>query len=74
MVGEVIGVEILWDGSNVGGILLIYPDLSITFSLVRNRVKDQCGVTDFSWYTSKIIPAIKNNNINIIEISCSEYY
>jgi len=75
MADEVLGVKILWrESNNIGGILLIYPDLSVTFSLIGNRVEDQSGVTDFSWYIGKLIPAIINNNINIIEISCSEYY
>ncbi len=72
LLGEIIGIVILWQDSKIGGQLLVSGDDKISFILNINRkTLPNCqNFTDISWYLNKIIPPLSNKgNLELIEWS-----
>lgn len=73
---EVIGVEIRWEDSKIGGNLFIYPNLEITFSICINRKKVKLNngeeITDINWYNERLIILLKSKNYIIESFSYEE--
>ncbi len=64
--GEIIGVSITWNNSNIGGDLLIFEDGTLSLSACINRqefvTKDEYKITDVNWYLERLLPAFKQKN------------
>lgn len=77
--GEIIMV---WQDTMSGGSLHFGPKFGrnrISFSISRNRKllhghSEFYGVTDFSWYIERLIPAFKNINLNVREVKIGYLY
>ena len=65
---EIIGVRLFWEDSDVGVDLLLYPNLTMIFSIERgNRPVTHYGITDFDWFLSRIIPLFNKTDFIGIE-------
>ena len=73
---EVIGTVIRWEDSEIGGSLLIYPNLEMTFSICINRKKVKLDnseeITDINWYNERLIILLKSKNYIIESFSYEE--
>lgn len=57
--GEIVGVVMLWENTNIGGEFLFHSALNLSVLLSINRRVSLCGVTDATWYLERLIPAFK---------------
>lgn len=57
MINELIGVELTWLDTNIGGHLLLYSGSDVSFLLNINTkyLQDEYKIPHFSWYAEKII-------------------
>jgi hypothetical protein len=72
--GELLGIQLLWAGTEIGATFLLYPDSSITVSLKANRTRlEGCEpVTDFSWFLSRVLrPLVAAGNV-IASVECHD--
>ncbi|MBS7532023.1 hypothetical protein IC619_016375 [Hazenella sp. IB182353] len=71
---EVVGVNITWKDTQIGGDLLINPDGKISFSLTVNRklFDEEFGLVDVNWYLMRLIPPLANCDLYIDTISYEE--
>lgn len=60
--GEVVGVAIFWQNTDIGGHLLFHSNQEISFMLDTNiqYIDEETKIPDFNWYVEKIIPTLKN--------------
>ncbi|WP_342423242.1 hypothetical protein [Paenibacillus sp. FSL E2-0178] len=72
---EIIGIELMRVDSDVGCELLIFNTNQMMFSLsiARKKInaKDDIDITDFSWYLERILPVLKN--LQVEQISCEQF-
>lgn len=59
-INELIGVEINWSNTNIGGHLLFYSGSDFSFQLNVNTkcLKTEYKIPDFNWYAEKIISVL----------------
>jgi len=66
---ELVGLNLTWNDTMVGGQFLFHPDENkklLSVNLTINRIKiDGTNDTDFSWYIPKIIEAIEEDGYKI---------
>lgn len=72
--GELIGVTMTWQETEIGGEFLFWHDASLSVNLSVNRkCVEEYGYTDINWYMEKIIPALKIDSIRVESFSFSEH-
>lgn len=75
--GEIVGVSMLWDTTDIGVQLLIRSELELSFLLNVNRKtlisSDSKNLTDVNWYLERIILVLKKNNYTIESFTFDEY-
>lgn len=59
---QVFGVQLLWEGGEVGGNFLVTPDCELWFSAIVGRVKLGDRTTDVSWYLSRLLPLFQSES------------
>lgn len=76
--GELVGLELLWDTTDIGGHLLIHSELNFSFSIIINRKElnslNNDRVTDINWYVERIIVLLKNSDYIVESFSFNEYW
>lgn len=57
---EIVGVELYWKSTDIGGHLLMYnnSDFSIEFNINTKYVEEMIKIPDFNWYAEKTIPCL----------------
>lgn len=71
--GEAIGIALTWKDSMVGGLFLIdgsRTNLSVSLSI--NRIRDESGKTQFSWYIDRIVGGLNSSGIGVSSIDHDE--
>lgn len=72
--GEIIGILMFWDSTEIGVELLIRSELELSFNLSINRkLIGNTENTDINWYIEKIVVLLKENNYIIEYFSFDEY-
>jgi hypothetical protein len=72
--GEIIGLLMLWDTTDIGVQLLIRSELELSFSISVNRKTiDNGNITDVNWYLEKIITLLKKNDYIVESFAFEEY-
>lgn len=73
--GEVIGISMTWENTNIGGSFLFLKNGEISISLIINR-KSLGGMnnTDVSWYLTRIMPVFNQDDGILIESFSYEEY
>lgn len=65
--GETIGIVITWGDTGIGGSLLIWSSQEISLNLSINRKVfgdiNSTKITDVNWYSTKLLPALYQNDI-----------
>jgi hypothetical protein len=56
---KVFGLRLWWEGGEVGGEFLLFPNCEVTFSPTINRVTCGDRTTDVSWYLSRLLPLLR---------------
>jgi hypothetical protein len=56
---QVFGLRLWWEGGEVGGEFLVFPNCEVTFSPTINRVTIGDRTTDVSWYLSRLLPLFR---------------
>ena len=62
---EEIGIVLTWKDTAIGGSFLFYPNGQVLVSFNINRITTEEGITDFNWYTEKIIKALRGKAYTI---------
>ena len=74
---EVIGVIIRWEDSEIGGTLIIHPDLEVSFLISINTKKLKLAnneeVVDVNWYIEKLVILLKNKKYIIERFAYEEF-
>lgn len=69
---EIIGLELTWLDTNIGGNFLFYPEGGLSFLLNIKRIESLLtALTDFNWYLEKIVPVLIRNHIKLERVECS---
>ncbi|GLC81341.1 hypothetical protein [Lacrimispora brassicae] len=57
---EIVGVELYWQSTDIGGHLLMYnnSDFSFEFNINTKYVEEMIKIPDFNWYAEKTIPCL----------------
>lgn len=75
--GEIIGLVMLWDTTDVGVQLIIRSELELSFSVSINRKVihslNNGSVTDINWYVERIIRLLKGSDYIVESFSFEEY-
>ena len=69
---EIIGVGLYWDGTEIGGTLLLHQDHNISFSVSINRKILFGNITDVNWYLERILPCLETDAMIIEHFSFSQ--
>lgn len=73
---EIVGVELKYGDSNIGGELLFFSNKKLSLSLSINRVKLESNqmilCTNFNWYLERLIIGLKSEGYIITSIECFE--
>ena len=74
-IGEQVGIVMTWKDTLIGGQMLFYSDMKISFILSINRqeISNTNRFTDVTWYLEKIIPALASIDVNIESIKWDEH-
>lgn len=59
---EVFGIRLWWEGHDVGGEFLVFPNGEVVFSATMNRVKLDSRTTDVSWYLARLLPVFSERS------------
>ncbi|MFE1596747.1 hypothetical protein [Nocardia sp. NPDC058705] len=72
--GETVGVEVHFEGSSLGGTLLVPAESTVVyFILSADRMMiDNFDFTDFSWYLARVIPPFSEHGMTGFE--CHDFY
>lgn len=72
---EMLGVILQWKNSESGGIILLRPDQTISFTISINRrtLPNLGEVTDIQWYLINLLTPLLEHNIGIESIEWSEH-
>lgn len=72
--GDVVGVDLHFEGSSLGGTLLVPAQSTVVyFILPADRAMiESVEFTDFSWYLAKIIPSFIDHGMTGFE--CHDFY
>ncbi|HBA04786.1 MAG TPA: hypothetical protein DCW51_13100, partial [Clostridium sp.] len=67
---ELIGVELAWSNTEIGGHILLYSGREFSFELNINTqyVQKELRIPDFNWYAERIF-AILKSKYQIVEYS-----
>ncbi|MFD3428476.1 hypothetical protein [Nocardia fluminea] len=72
--GDTVGVDVHFDGSSIGGTLLVPAELAVVYFILpadRKLIKN-LEFTDFSWYLARIIPSFSEHGMTGFE--CHDFY
>lgn len=74
-VNELIGVELHWANTNIGGDLLLYSgnDFSFLLNINTKYMQTKYKIPDFGWYAERIIGILKQE-YHILEYSFEFIY
>ena len=64
---QVFGLRLWWEGGDVGGEFLVFPNCQVMFSPSMNRVTLGERITDVSWYLSRLLPLFGHDVGVIVE-------
>ncbi len=70
--GELLGVFLSWQDTNIGGDFLIYQDCFVSIILNCGRQTNKDNSTNFDWYLPKLIPIFEAENIVIKSVYCED--
>ncbi|WP_395546289.1 MULTISPECIES: hypothetical protein [unclassified Lacrimispora] len=67
---EIIGVELAWSNTEIGGHILLYSgrEFSFEFNINTQYVQKELRIPDFNWYAERIF-AILKSKYQIVEYS-----
>ncbi len=75
--GEVIGINMTWKETNIGGSFLLWNDgtLSINLNINRQIISNDYGyqITDVNWYLTRLLPALNQDGMVIEYFEYSEH-
>lgn len=75
--GEIVGLGMLWDATDVGVQLLIHSELELSFSInINRRVINSLNnenITDINWYAERVIGLLKESDYIVESFSFEEY-
>ncbi len=65
---EIVGVELYWEDTDIGGHLLMFNNSDFSFDLNINTkyIGEKVKIPDFNWYAERIIPYLSQES-HIIE-------
>ena len=73
---EIVGIVLTWNGTDIGGALLFWPNNTITLGLDSNRqiifMQGNYKITNFQWYLEKLLPPL-NDSFGVEYFSCEEH-
>ena len=69
---EIVGVAMVWENSNIGGTILIYPDGKFSFSFSVNLKKTDKLTTDVNWYMERILPCFESSVTTVENFSFTQ--
>ncbi len=72
--GDTVGVDVHFDGSSIGGTLLVPAESTVVYFILpadRTLIKN-LEFTDFSWYLARIIPSFSEHGMTGFE--CHDFY
>lgn len=60
-INELIGIEIFWTDTDIGGHLLLYSAIDFSFELNINIkfIQEEYKIPDFNWYAEKLVNILK---------------
>lgn len=60
-INELIGMEIFWTDTDIGGHLLLYSAIDFSFELNINTkfIQEEYKIPDFNWYAEKLVNILK---------------
>ena len=64
---QTFGLRLWWEGGQVGGEFLVFPNCDVTFSPTINRVTLGERTTDVSWYLSRLLPLFEQEGAISLE-------
>lgn len=71
--GELIGITMIWEGTEIGGDFLFHEDGLISISLSINRKRTPNKITDINWYIDKTVNLLRREGINVEHFTFSEH-
>lgn len=71
VLGEVLGLVMLWRDSRIGGQFLFHKESILSLNLTRNRkeLEEAANFTDVNWYLMRFLPPLLNVGVLVESIT-----